>query len=132
MRTRLLRAAALVLASAVTVRALGLVKNILAAAYFGTSGNMDTYLLAVLLPEMAVQVAHTGAFNFIPVFASERARSEEEAWRAAGHMLGYWLLLLAAALTVVLVVSPSLTGFMAPGLDAARRAQAVGLTASSC
>lgn len=128
MRARVLRAAALVLASAVTVRALGLVKNILAAAYFGTSGDMDAYLVAVLLPEMAVQVAHTGAFNFIPIFASERERSEEEAWRAAGRMLGYWLLLLAAALTLVLVLSPSLTGLMAPGLDEARRAQTVGLT----
>jgi putative peptidoglycan lipid II flippase len=127
-RTRLVRAGAIVLASAVTVRALGLVKNILAAAYFGTSGSMDAYLVAVLLPEMAVQVALTGAFNFIPVFASERERSEEEAWRAASRMLGYWLLLLAAALTLVLVLSPSLTGLMAPGLDEARRSQTVGLT----
>jgi len=127
-RSRVLRAAALVLASAVTVRALGLVKNILAAAYFGTSGAMDAYLVAVLLPEMAVQVAHTGAFNFIPIFASERERSEEEAWRAAGRMLAYWILVLAVALTVVLVLSPSLTRLMAPGLDAARRAETVGLT----
>jgi putative peptidoglycan lipid II flippase len=121
-------AVAMVLASAVTVRTLGLAKNILAAAYFGTSGEMDAYLVAVLLPEMAVQVAQTGAFNFIPVFASERERSEEEAWRAAGRMLGYWLALLAAALTVVLLLSPSLTGLMAPGLDAARRAQTVELS----
>jgi putative peptidoglycan lipid II flippase len=127
-RIRLLRAVTIVLASAVTVRALGLAKNILAAAYFGTSGDMDAYLLALLLPEMAMQVAHTGAFNFIPIFASERERSEEDAWRAASRMLAYWILLLAAALAVVLIASPWLTVLVAPGLDAARRAQTVGLT----
>jgi len=127
-RANVIRVAAMVLASAVTARGLGLVKSILAAAYFGTSGAMDAYLLAVLLPEMAVQVAHTGAFNFIPIFARERERSEEDAWRAAGRMLGYWLLLLAAALTLVLVLSPSLMGLLAPGLDAARKAQTIGLT----
>jgi putative peptidoglycan lipid II flippase len=127
-RARILRASALVLASAVTVRALGLVKNVLAAAFFGTSGEMDAYLVAVLLPEMAVQIAHTGVFNFIPIFAAERERSEEDAWRAAGRVLGYWMLLLALALSVVLVLSPSLTGLIAPGLTGARHAQTVGLT----
>ncbi|HVQ28083.1 MAG TPA: oligosaccharide flippase family protein [Vicinamibacteria bacterium] len=126
--TRVLRAAALVLPSSLTVTALGLVKNILAADYFGTSGAMDAYLLALLLPDMAMQVARTGAFNFIPIFAAERTRSEADAWRAASRMLTYWLLLLLGALGLVLILSSRVTGLLAPGLDAAGHAQMLGFT----
>jgi len=118
----------MVLTSAVAVRSLGLLKNILAAAYFGTSGEMDAYLVALILPEMAMQVAHTGAFNFIPIFAAERERSEEAAWRAANRMLAYWMLVLGAALLLVLLLGPSLTVILSPGLSGARRAQTLGLT----
>jgi putative peptidoglycan lipid II flippase len=127
-RPRVLRALAVVLASSVTVRLIGLAKNVLAASYFGTSGDMDAYLLALLLPEIAMQLAGTGAFNFIPVFVGERERSEGRAWGAASRMLGYWLLLLLAALAVMLVVCPSLMGWIAPGLSPERHTQTVALS----
>jgi putative peptidoglycan lipid II flippase len=128
MKPRMLRALMVVFSSSMTVRLMGLAKNVLAAHYFGTSGAMDAYLLALLLPDMAMQLAYTGAFNFIPVFAAERARSEQAAWRAAGQMLGYWLLLLLAVLVLVLVLSPQLVGLLAPGLGAEGRQETVELT----
>lgn len=128
MRSRVLRAAMLVLPSSLTASALGLVKNVLAADYFGTSGEMDAYLLALLLPDMAMQAARTGAFNFIPVFAAERERSEDEAWHAASRMLGYWFLLLTGFLALVVLLSPQLMGLVAPGLPAGGRAQTLAFT----
>jgi putative peptidoglycan lipid II flippase len=108
-------------ASSVTALALGFLKNILAAYYFGTSGAMDAYLMALLLPDVAMQLARTGAFNFIPLFAAERRRAEEDAWRAARVMLGYWLALLTGALVLAWLILPVALPLLAPGFDAGRR-----------
>jgi putative peptidoglycan lipid II flippase len=108
-------------ASSVTALGVGFLKNILAAYYFGTSGAMDAYLLALLLPDVAMQLARTGAFNFIPLFAAERRRAEEEAWRAARVMLGYWLALLVGALVLAWLLLPVALPLLAPGFDAGRR-----------
>ena len=116
-----LRAMVVVSASSVTALGLGFLKNILAAYYFGTSGAMDAYLLALLLPDVAMQLARTGAFNFIPLFAAERRRSEDEAWRAARVMLGYWLAMLAGALVLAWLLLPVALPLLAPGFDAGRR-----------
>ena len=116
-----LHAMVVVSASSVTALGIGFVKNVLAAYYFGTSGPMDAYLLALLLPDVAMQLARTGAFNFIPLFAAEHRRSEDEAWRSASVMLGYWLAMLAGALLVAFLLMPLALPLLAPGFDAERR-----------
>lgn len=116
-----LNAMIVVSASSVTALGLGFLKNVLAAYYFGTSGGMDAYLLALLLPDVAMQLARTGAFNFIPLFAAERRRSEDEAWRAARVMLGYWLAMLAGALVLAWLLLPVALPLLAPGYDSGRR-----------
>jgi len=115
------RAMVVVSASSVTALGIGFLKNVLAAYYFGTSGAMDAYLLALLLPDVAMQLARTGAFNFIPLFAAERRRDEQEAWRAARAMLGYWLALLSGALVLAFFLLPAALPVLAPGFDAERR-----------
>jgi putative peptidoglycan lipid II flippase len=117
-----------VLGSSASSLVLGFFKNVLAAFYYGTSGGMDAYLMALLLPDVAMQLARTGAFNFIPLFAAERQRSEAEAWQAAGKMLSYWLLLLAGALLLVLLLAPPAMALLAPGYGGERRAATLGLT----
>lgn len=123
-----LHAMFVVSASSATALGLGFFKNVLAAYYFGTSGAMDAYLLALLLPDVAMQLARTGAFNFIPLFAAERKRSESEAWRAAGNMLSYWLAMLGGALVVAYLLTPVALPVLAPGFDEGRRAQTLELT----
>jgi putative peptidoglycan lipid II flippase len=115
-------------ASSVTALGLGFLKNVLAAYYFGTSGAMDAYLLALLLPDVAMQLARTGAFNFIPLFAAERRRSESEAWRAAGNMLSYWLAMLGGALVIAFLLSSVALPLLAPGFDEGRRGLTLQLT----
>ncbi len=123
-----LHALVVVVGSSASALAVGFFKSLLSAYYFGTSGSMDAYLLALLLPDMAMQLARTGAFNLIPLFATERQRSEEDAWKAASKMLSYWLALLAAAVVVVLVVAPVAMALLAPGYDGAQRARTLELT----
>lgn len=117
------RAIIVVSGSSVTAMILGFLKNALAAYYFGTSMAMDTYLVALLLPDVVWQLSRTGAFNFIPLFGAERQRSEDDAWRAAGNMLTFWLLLLAGILLLSIALAPAATTLLAPGFGLARRAE---------
>jgi putative peptidoglycan lipid II flippase len=122
-----LQALVVVSGSSATAILVGILKSMLAAYYFGTSGAMDAYLLALLLPDVAMQLARTGAFNFIPLFAAEHARSEDEAWRAAGKMLTYWLLLLLGSLLIASLISSSAMPLLAPGFGGDRRAYTLHL-----
>src|SRR5262245_24095351 len=124
----LVRATAVVFASSVSAMGLGFLKNILAAYYFGTSGAMDAYLLALLLPDAAAQLARTGAFNFIPLFSAEHSRSESAAWAVASRLLTYWLLVLLVTLGLAFVVSGPALVLIAPGLAPGPRELALSYT----
>jgi putative peptidoglycan lipid II flippase len=114
--------------SSATAIVVGFAKTILAAYYFGTSEAMDAYLVALLLPDIVMQLARTGAFNFIPVFRAEQERSPEEAWQAAGKMLTFWLLLLGVLLVAAFVAAPALMSVLAPGFSPSERAETLRLT----
>ena len=119
---RVLRAAGLIGGSSILVTALGFFKNLLAAYYFGTSREMDTYLLALVVPDMVQMLSMTGLYNYIPIFAETRAEhGEKEAWRTGGTLLTLWLLMLAVALVVCFVFAGWLSWVVAPGLDAPAR-----------
>jgi putative peptidoglycan lipid II flippase len=120
-----LRATAITASSAAMVALLGFLKNLLAAYYFGTSLGMDAYLLALVIPDMVVNLVMTGAFNFVPLFAEERVRSPEAAWRAASQMISYWVVLLGGVLALAFALMPLLTLLIAPGYAAAARAGVV-------
>lgn len=126
---QVLRAIGLLSSSLLLVTTLGLFKNLLAAHYFGTSRAMDTYLLALVVPDMVQFLSITGVFTFIPLFAEARAeQGETEAWRTAGRLLTFWLLLLTALLVVCFLMAGSLSFAVAPGLDPGSRATCVGQT----
>jgi len=124
----ILRAAALLGASSVTVAAVGFLKNILAAYFFGTSGAMDAYLLALVIPDLTMHLAGTGAFNFIPLFVSERARSEAGAWSSAGKLLTYWLLILGSAIALASLATAPLISVVGPGLGPGDREATIQMT----
>lgn len=123
---RVLRAAGLIGGSSMVVTALGFLKNLLAAYYFGTSREMDTYLLALVIPDMVQMLSMTGLFNYIPLFAEAQAEhGEKEAWRVGGTLLTFWLFILALALLVCFIAAGWLSWVVAPGLDAGPRASYV-------
>jgi len=132
-----LRAVGLVVGSSVVASVLGFVKGVLAASYFGTSGIMDGYLIALLLPDLVARFALTGVFNFVPVFANEWKVSQEQAWRAASKMVTYWLSLLFVIMVVATVFADAIVPLLAPGfegqqlVDAVRMCRALFLMAAS-
>jgi putative peptidoglycan lipid II flippase len=117
-----LKATGIIGAAAILVTSLGFLKNLLAAYFFGTSRQMDTYMLALVVPDMAQLMSITGLFNFIPIFEAERAaKGEDEAWRTASHMMTYWLGLLTLTLLACFALARPLSALVGPGLTATSR-----------
>jgi putative peptidoglycan lipid II flippase len=110
-------------------RALGLVRQIVVAYYFGTAGRINAFTVAYQLPNLVANLAASSALSsaFVPVFSDLIEKGERRrAWRVASSL--FWLMLLAlTALTALFIlVAPWIIGiFGNPGHD---RPLAVGLS----
>ena len=100
-------------------RLLGLLRSIVIAHQFGTSGSLDAFWVAFRIPDLIFQLiagATLGA-AFIPTFAKTLAnRGERDAWDLTSSVLN---LVFAATLVVAVVgllLAPLLVPLTAPGL----------------
>lgn len=124
--------AAVVAAAYAVSRVLGMVREIVIAARFGTGATYDAYVAAFRIPDLLFFLVMSGAFGsaFIPVFGGYLARGEpERAWRLANALLTYAVVtLLIAAQLIFLFAEPLITGVIAPELPPDSQATAVNLT----
>jgi len=110
-------------------RILGLVREIVAAYYFGAAGRVNAFTVAFQVPNLVRALVADAALSsaFVPVFSELLTKGERQrAWRVASSL--FWLMLLGlgglSALFIVLapwVIAP----FGNPGGDSAL---AVGLS----
>ncbi|MDR2523782.1 MAG: murein biosynthesis integral membrane protein MurJ, partial [Synergistaceae bacterium] len=107
-------------------RVLGLAREVLTAALFGASGQLDAFNVAYTLANLSRQLVAEGALSaaFVPVFSKALETSRERALSLARQAMS---VLMGASLAVVLagiVAAPFLTLVMAPGFspDASRLA----------
>ena len=129
--TRMVRHAFRMMLGTFASRVLGLVREMLTAAFFGATRQLDAFYVAYTLANLSRQLLAEGALSasFVPVFT----RTLEEEGRPAAHALARQALsvLLVAGTGVVLLgilASPLLVGVMAPGFSPEDRALAVTLT----
>jgi putative peptidoglycan lipid II flippase len=110
-------------------RVLGLVREVVAAYYFGASGRINAFTIAFQIPNLVRALVADAALSsaFVPVFSELIEKGDRRrAWRVASSL--FWLMLLGlAALTGIFVlIAPWVIGiFGDPGHD---RALAVGLS----
>jgi putative peptidoglycan lipid II flippase len=110
-------------------RVLGLVRQVVVAYYFGTTGLINAFTVAYQLPNLVANLAASSALQsaFVPVFSDLIEKGDRRrAWRVASSL--FWLMLLGlTALTALLIlVAPWIIDiFGNPGHD---RALAVGLS----
>jgi putative peptidoglycan lipid II flippase len=110
-------------------RILGLVREVVAAYYFGAAGKINAFTVAFQVPNLVRALVADAALSsaFVPVFTELQERGERQrAWRIASSL--FWLVLLAlGALTALfIVVAPWIIGaFGDPGGD---RQLAIGLS----
>ncbi len=87
-------------------RALGLVREIVAAYFFGVSGKINAYTVASQIPSLTRAFVGDAALSgaFVPVFSELLAKEEKaRAWRIASTI--FWLVLIGvSALTALLIL----------------------------
>jgi len=131
-RARLARATVIVAALFVASRALGLLREMLIAARFGTSADYDAYVAAFRIPDLLFLVVMSGAFGsaFIPVYTellTKRGRSV--AWQLANVLLSFTLsAFLLTGVATFLTADLLVHTFVAPGLSPPAQDLAAGLT----
>jgi putative peptidoglycan lipid II flippase len=109
-------------------RVLGLVREVVAAYYFGAAGKVNAFTVAFQVPNLVRSLVADAALSsaFVPVFTELLEKGDRRrAWRVASTL--FWLVLLGlGALTAILIVLAPLIirPFGDPGGD---RALAVGL-----
>jgi putative peptidoglycan lipid II flippase len=110
-------------------RILGLVREIVAAYFFGAAGRINAFTVAFQIPNLVRALVADAALSsaFVPVFSELLEKGERRrAWRVASSL--FWLMLLGLGATTALfiVLAPwILIPFGNPGGD---RALAVGLS----
>lgn len=114
-------------------RILGLVREVVFAAHFGTSRQYDTYVLAFGIPDTIFLLVIGGVVGsaFIPVFTGLLSKDKEiEAWRLASTLINGSIILLAASGILLGFLAPELVSLViAPGIkDPAEKATLVDLT----
>ncbi len=131
-RQHLARATLIVATLFIASRLLGLLRDILIAARFGTSPDYDAYVAAFRIPDLLFLVVMSGAFGsaFIPVYAELLTKGERRtAWRLANTLLSMTVAVFLLASVTVLFTADSLIGtLVAPGLAPESRALAADLT----
>lgn len=127
----LARAAGMVMAAFVLSRALGLAREVVIGATFGTSRELDAYLAAFRVPDLLFQVIAGGALAsaFLPVFSQQLAEGRPRAaWRMASAVANLVLIVTLLAAGVAAALAPLLIrGLIAPGFEPAAQALASDL-----
>jgi putative peptidoglycan lipid II flippase len=110
-------------------RVLGLVREMVAGYYFGTTGRINAFTVAFQVPNLVRSLVADAALSsaFVPVFSDLLEKGERRrAWRVASSL--FWLMLLGlTALTALFVlVAPWVIGVF--GNPGHHRSLAVGLS----
>jgi putative peptidoglycan lipid II flippase len=115
------RAALVVLVGFLASGVLGLVRQAILSATFGTGIASDAFLTAQRIPELVYNLVAGGALGsaFIPVFARYlREDDDRDAWRLASAVITLASLVAAVASIVVVLIAPWLVSqFLAPGRE---------------
>ncbi len=105
-------------------------KDIVVAAFFGTTAAKDAFLVAWALPEVMSGLVTEGlSAVLVPIFTEFVSKGEEQrAWRIASSIANAILLILLGAAVTVIVAAPLLVSFLAPAFPPSTHALAVRLT----
>ena len=101
-------------------RIAGLVREIVAASYFGVTGAMSAFTIAFQLPNLVRALFADAALQgaFVPVFTELLERGErKEAFRVASGVFFLICLVLGAITALFILAAPALMPLLAPGFD---------------
>src|SRR5881396_1583877 len=112
-------------------RVLGLIREVVFAAMFGASRNMDAFLTAFRAPNMLRDLFAEGALStaFVTTFSRRIAtEGDRSAWDLASKVATLTLVFMSAISLLGVVFAPVLIDILAPGFPAEKAALTVLLT----
>ena len=125
------KAAIVVMALFALSRLLGIVRQAIVAALFGTGSELDAFVVANQIPEAVFLIVGGGALGsaFIPVFADCLARDERaRAWRLASSVANLVVIVTTVVAGLIALFAPVLVRqVLAPGFDAQQQKLTVDL-----
>ena len=115
------RAATIVMVAFVASRVLGLVREAVIGARFGTLDEYGAYLAAFRIPDLIFNLIAGGALAsaFLPTFTTFLTREDHEnGWRLASAVANWLMIVLGVVSLLAAIFAPSLVGyFIAPGFE---------------
>jgi putative peptidoglycan lipid II flippase len=128
-RQRIARSTAIFAALTAISRVFGVVREVVAAYYFGAAGKINAFTIAFQIPNLLRALVADAALSsaFVPVFSELIEKGERKrAWRVASTLFWLMLLGLTALSAFFILIAPYVIGiFGNPGHD---RSLAVGLS----
>lgn len=112
-------------------RLLGLLREVIFAALFGASRNMDAFLTAFRAPNMLRDLFAEGALStaFVTTFSRRIATDgDASAWRLASKVATLTLVFMSALTVLGILFAPALIQVLAPGFPAEKAALTIQLT----
>ena len=116
----MLRSAGTVMISTLTSRVMGFIRDMIVAACFGASAQLDGFFVAFRIPNLLRRLVAEGALtiSFIPVYTEYLVRrGDEEALELAQKTLSILLLVLFSICALGVFFSPEIVGLFAYGFS---------------
>lgn len=117
---RIARSTAFFSLATATSRVAGLVREIVAASYYGVYGPMSAFTIAFQVPNLVRSLFADAALQpaFVPVFTEQLEKGDyREAFRLASTLLLLVTLVLGAITTLFVLVAPLVMPLFAPGFE---------------
>lgn len=127
---RILRSTALIMGLTLVGKVTGLLKDIIVAAHFGTSMQMDAFLVAVTIVSlMFIWLRNPIQVLVVPLFTEELAsRGERSAWENFSVLVNTAILFFLVFATIGWFFSPLLVRLVAPGFADETKVLSVNLS----
>lgn len=130
-QTSILSGAAIIAATLMLSKTLGLIRDRLLAHVFSPD-KIDIFWAAFRLPDFIFQIVILGALSvaFIPVFTEKfENKGKDEAFEMARSILNVFLgIFILATIVIFMLAQPIISKFIAPGFTLEKQIQVVSLT----
>jgi putative peptidoglycan lipid II flippase len=121
----------LLVAFSVLSKILGIAREIIIAYLFGTSSNLDAYIISMTIPNniMHLIVSSTFLIPFISVFSKHLANNNEiKAWKFTSNVINMCAILFGLFIPITILFAPYIVKLFAPGFKQETYNLAVSLT----
>ena len=109
---------------------IGLLRDRILAGSFGAGDMLDIYYTAFRIPDFIFNLIVIGAVSaaFIPVFIEKYEKNKDSAWNLVSNFLNFSLVVIVVLSFILLIFTPQLMEYVAPGFDLEKKEAAIDLT----